>query len=60
MTLADAQWRVPLQIFLAGPLRIGKDSALLQPAKLGLAGALRKWQHPASIPARPVRANGLQ
>ena len=38
MTLADAQWRVPLQIFLAGPLRIGKDSALLQPAKLGLAG----------------------
>ena len=38
MTLADAQWRVPLQIFLAGPLRIGKDSALLQPAKLGLTG----------------------
>ena len=38
MALADAQWRVPMQVFLAGPLRIGKDSALLQPAKLGLAG----------------------
>jgi hypothetical protein len=38
MHLQDARWQAPMQIFLAGPLRIGKDSALLQPAKLGIAG----------------------
>lgn len=37
LTLADAGWRVPAQVFLAGPLRLGKDSAVMQPAKLGLA-----------------------
>lgn len=37
LTLADAGWRVPAQVFLAGPLRLGKDSAMMQPAKLGLA-----------------------
>lgn len=30
-------WRVPAQVVLSGPLRIGKDSALMQPAKLGIA-----------------------
>lgn len=34
-------WRMPAQVFLAGPLRIGRDSALLQPATLGLAGRYR-------------------
>lgn len=37
LTLADAGWRVPSQVFLAGPLRLGKDSALMKPAKLGIA-----------------------
>ena len=38
LTLHETNWQAPMQIFLAGPLRIGKDSALLQPAKLGIAG----------------------
>ncbi|TCT26232.1 hypothetical protein [Thermomonas haemolytica] len=29
-------WRMPAQVFLAGPLRIGRDSALMQPVRLGL------------------------
>lgn len=37
LTLADAGWRVPSQVFLAGPLRLGTDSALMKPAKLGIA-----------------------
>ena len=37
VTVADAGWRVPAQVFLAGPLRLGKDSALMKPAKLGIA-----------------------
>lgn len=37
LTFADAGWQVPAQVFLAGPLRLGKDSALLQPAKLGVS-----------------------
>lgn len=37
VTVADADWRVPAQVFLAGPLRLGKDSALMKPAKLGIA-----------------------
>lgn len=39
LTLIEADgWRVPARIFLTGPLRIGKDSVLMQPAKLGIAG----------------------
>lgn len=30
-------WRIPAQVLLAGPLRIGKDSALMKPARLGIA-----------------------
>lgn len=37
LTVADAGWHVPAQVFLAGPLRLGKDSALMKPAKLGIA-----------------------
>ncbi len=37
VTVADAGWRVPAQVFLVGPLRLGKDSALMKPAKLGIA-----------------------
>ena len=35
--VANADWKVPAKVFLAGPLRIGRDSALMQPAKLGIA-----------------------
>ena len=38
LTLAGAGWRVPAQVYLAGPLRLGKDSALIKPAKVGIAG----------------------
>lgn len=31
-------WNLSTQISLAGPLRIGKDSVLLKPAKIGIAG----------------------
>lgn len=38
LTLVETDgWRVPAQVVLSGPLRISKDSALLQPAKLGIA-----------------------
>ena len=37
LTLAGADWRVPAQVFLAGPLRLGKDSALMKPARVGIA-----------------------
>lgn len=37
LTLADAGWRVPARVVLSGPLRLGKDSALVKPAKLGIA-----------------------
>lgn len=37
LTLADADWRVPAQVVLSGPLRIGRDSALVKPVKLGIA-----------------------
>ena len=39
--VAGDGWRVPAQVFLAGPLRIGKDSALLKPARVGIAGRYR-------------------
>lgn len=41
LTLAGAGWRVPAQVYLAGPLRLGKDSALTKPAKVGIAGRYR-------------------
>lgn len=51
LTLIEADgWRVPARIFLAGPLRIGKDSALMQPAKLGIAG--RYLSSGGSVPFR--------
>ena len=37
LTLAGAGWRIPAQVFLAGPLRLGKDSALMKPARIGIA-----------------------
>ena len=37
LTVADAGWRVPAQVFLAGPLQLGKDSALMKPARVGIA-----------------------
>lgn len=37
LTLAGPGWRMPAQVSLAGPLRLGKDAALMRPAKLGVA-----------------------
>ena len=37
VTLAEADWRVPMRLRLSGPLRLGKDSVVLRPAKLGIA-----------------------
>lgn len=37
VTVADAGWKVPAHVFLAGPLRLGKDSAVMRPARLGIA-----------------------
>ena len=37
LTVADAGWKVPTQVLLAGPLQLGRDSALMRPAKLGVA-----------------------
>lgn len=36
LEFSGAGWRMPAQVFLAGPLRIGRDSALMQPVRLGL------------------------
>ena len=41
LAVAGDGWRVPAQVFLAGLLRIGKDSALLKPARVGIAGRYR-------------------
>lgn len=38
LTAAGTDWRMPTQVMLSGPLRIGRDSALLRPAILGMAG----------------------
>ena len=38
LTLAGADWQVPAQVYLAGPMRLGKDSALIKPAHVGIAG----------------------
>lgn len=37
ITVSEGGWRVPMQVFLSGPLRLGKDSALMRPARLGIA-----------------------
>jgi hypothetical protein len=37
LTLAGDGWQVPAQVFLAGPLRLGRDSALVKPARVGIA-----------------------
>ena len=50
LTLAGAGWRIPAQVFLAGPLRLGKDSALMKPAKVGIAA--RYLSGPTSAPFR--------
>lgn len=41
LTLAGAAWRVPAQVYLAGPLRLGKDSVLIKPVKVGIVGRYR-------------------
>lgn len=41
LTVANAEWRVPAHVFLAGPLRLGKDSALMTPARVGIAARYR-------------------
>lgn len=38
LALTAATWRLPAQITLSGPLQLGKDSAVMRPAKLGIAG----------------------
>lgn len=43
-------WSLPAQVVLAGPLQLGRDSALLRPAKLGIAA--RFVQSNASTPFR--------
>ncbi|MFT4178966.1 MAG: hypothetical protein QM612_05800 [Thermomonas sp.] len=37
LSFSQPGWQVPAQVFLAGPLRIGRDSALMKPAKVGIA-----------------------
>lgn len=41
LTIANADWQVPAHVFLAGPIRLGKDSALMKPARLGIAARYR-------------------
>lgn len=38
---AGGDWRMPVRVVLTGPLRLGRDAVLLQPATLGLAGRYR-------------------
>lgn len=40
LTIAGNDWRLPAHVILRGPLQLGKDSALMRPVKLGLAGQL--------------------
>ena len=44
LTVEGDTWQLPMAVHLSGPLRIGKDSALLKPAKLGLAGHYRSGE----------------
>ena len=41
VTVANADWQVASHVFLAGPLRLGKDSALVKPVRLGIAARYR-------------------
>ena len=41
LTVANAGWQIPAQVFLAGPMRLGKDSALIKPVRLGIAARYR-------------------
>ena len=41
VTVANADWQVASHVFLAGPLRLGKDSALVKPVRLGIAASYR-------------------
>jgi hypothetical protein len=41
LNVANADWQVPAHVFLSGPLRLGKDSALIKPARLGIAARYR-------------------
>ena len=37
LAFAGADWRVPSRVTLSGPLRLGKDSALIRPMAFGMA-----------------------
>lgn len=41
VTVANADWEVASHVFLAGPLQLGKDSALVKPVRLGIAATYR-------------------
>lgn len=41
VTVANPDWQVASHVFLAGPLRLGKDSALVKPVRLGIAARYR-------------------
>lgn len=41
MVVAGDGWQVPAQVLLSGPLRLGRNSALLQPASFGMAARYR-------------------
>ena len=41
VTVANPYWQVASHVFLAGPLRLGKDSALVKPVRLGIAAQYR-------------------
>ena len=41
VTVVNPDWQVATHVFLAGPLRLGKDSAVVKPARLGIAARYR-------------------
>lgn len=41
VTVANAHWQVASHVFLAGPLQLGKASALVKPVRLGIAANYR-------------------
>ena len=38
LAVAQAGWRAPMHITLSGPFRLGKDSVVMRPARVGMAG----------------------
>ena len=38
LTVAEADWRMPMQVTLSAPFRLAADSAHLRPARIGIAG----------------------